>query len=155
MNRYLNLIIKIAILNFLVFLGIGALYNHNWKKPSPQAVSTATQVTPVPTEPTTTQATPTSVQNVNRQVTKTPTPTPTVNLFAEVPKHNNSNSCWMIIGGHIYDVTTYLGSHSGGDASILKYCGQDATTAFNTQDRSPGRPHSGAAANLLQQYLIK
>ncbi len=76
----------------------------------------------------------------------------TLNL-KEVAKHNSENSCWMIIGNKIYDVTSYLPIHPGGVQSMLPYCGQDATQAFNTKG-GKGGPHSSYADNLLAAYLV-
>lgn len=72
---------------------------------------------------------------------------------SEVAKHNNINSCWMIILGKVYDVTATIGSHPGGTAEELKFCGKDATTAFATKD-NVGRDHSSYAYSSLASYYI-
>lgn len=72
----------------------------------------------------------------------------------EVAKHNNASSCWMIISGKVYDVTTAISSHPGGAGPILSSCGTDATQAFMTKDLSPGRNHSGTAYSMLSSYYI-
>lgn len=69
---------------------------------------------------------------------------------AEVAKHASSSSCWMIIDKKVYDITSYFGSHPGGNYYLSQYCGKDATTAF---DVSP-HAHSTYAANLLSKYLL-
>ncbi|OAP54584.1 L-lactate dehydrogenase (cytochrome) [Fonsecaea erecta] len=50
---------------------------------------------------------------------------------AEVAKHNNPESCWVIVHGKAYDVTEFLPEHPGGERIILKYAGKDATAAFD------------------------
>lgn len=45
----------------------------------------------------------------------------------EVAKHNNKESCYVIVHGQVYDVTEFLPEHPGGQAIILKYAGKDAT----------------------------
>lgn len=47
--------------------------------------------------------------------------------FEEVAKHNNKDSCHVIVHGNIYDVTEFLPDHPGGSGIILKYAGKDAT----------------------------
>lgn len=48
----------------------------------------------------------------------------------EVAKHDRRDDCWVIIHGKVYDLTTFLAEHPGGEAVILKYAGKDATKAF-------------------------
>lgn len=74
--------------------------------------------------------------------------------FAELPNHNSQADCWISYDGHIYDISTYFGSHPGGDALLIKYCGADATEAFNTKDREPPRSHSVNATSMLKDYLV-
>ncbi|KAG0142076.1 hypothetical protein CROQUDRAFT_663022 [Cronartium quercuum f. sp. fusiforme G11] len=50
---------------------------------------------------------------------------------AEVKRHSNSKSCWVVIHGHAFDVTEFLPDHPGGQAIILKYAGGDATDAYD------------------------
>ncbi|KAJ8128604.1 hypothetical protein O1611_g5032 [Lasiodiplodia mahajangana] len=39
----------------------------------------------------------------------------------EVAKHDNKDSCWVVIHGKAYDVTEFLPEHPGGMKIILKY----------------------------------
>lgn len=48
----------------------------------------------------------------------------------EVAKHNNKDSCWVIVHGRAYDVTEFMPEHPGGPKIILKYAGKDATEAY-------------------------
>ncbi|KAI1426530.1 FMN-dependent dehydrogenase-domain-containing protein [Xylaria sp. FL1777] len=48
----------------------------------------------------------------------------------EVAKHDNKESCWVVIHGKAYDVTEFLPEHPGGMKIILKYAGKDATAEF-------------------------
>lgn len=41
---------------------------------------------------------------------------------AEVAKNNSKSSCWVSYKGIVYDVTSYISKHPGGD-DILKACG--------------------------------
>jgi L-lactate dehydrogenase (cytochrome) len=49
----------------------------------------------------------------------------------EVAKHNNKDSCWVIIHGRAYDITEFLPEHPGGPKIILKYAGKDATEEYD------------------------
>ncbi|CAO3695462.1 unnamed protein product [Rhizopus stolonifer] len=48
----------------------------------------------------------------------------------EVQSHNKKNDIWVIIHGKVYDLTSFLPEHPGGQKIILKYAGKDATEAF-------------------------
>lgn len=71
----------------------------------------------------------------------------------ELAKHNSSKSCWLLISGKIYDVTTFLNQHPGNASTILPSCGKDATSAYNTKG-PVGRPHSANATSMLADYFI-
>merc|ERR1719446_1918202 len=49
----------------------------------------------------------------------------------EVAKHNSQEDCWVVLNGHAYDLTAFMGEHPGGAAIIAKYAGRDASRAFN------------------------
>jgi cytochrome b involved in lipid metabolism len=72
----------------------------------------------------------------------------------EIAQHNSNSDCWLIINQNVYNVTTYLNQHPGNASTILPYCGQEATTAFDTKGRANGQPHSGSAASLLSAFMI-
>lgn len=48
----------------------------------------------------------------------------------EVAKHNNRMSCWVIVEGEAYDVTSYLDKHPGGAQILLQHGGKDATAMY-------------------------
>ncbi|KAK9236780.1 FMN-dependent dehydrogenase-domain-containing protein [Lipomyces kononenkoae] len=50
--------------------------------------------------------------------------------LGEVSQHKTAQSCWVIIGSTVYDVTKFLPDHPGGSRSILRFAGKDATTEF-------------------------
>ena len=66
----------------------------------------------------------------------------------EIANHSTSRSCWIIVDGKVYDVTSFLSQHPGGAPAILQFCGRDATQAFY------GKPHSKNAVAMLSDYLI-
>ncbi|KIW81109.1 hypothetical protein Z517_04132 [Fonsecaea pedrosoi CBS 271.37] len=64
---------------------------------------------------------------------------------AQVEEHRTKESCWVIISGNVYDLTDFLDHHPGGSAIILRYAGQDATSAYEPL-HPPG---------TLERYLSK
>ncbi len=72
--------------------------------------------------------------------------------MADVAQHADQRSCWMVIEGKVYDVTTFIDRHPGGER-ILQGCGVDATGLF--EGTSPGgKVHSQFAKMMLKDYLI-
>lgn len=67
--------------------------------------------------------------------------------FSEVKKHNNADSAWIIVHGHVYDATRFLKDHPGGADSILINAGTDCTEEFDAI-------HSDKAKKMLEGYRI-
>lgn len=78
---------------------------------------------------------------------------------AEVEKHNSASDCWTIIDGSVYDITTYVPRHPGGD-EILRACGADGSTLFNQRQTTSGEsvgsgsPHSSSAESQLEKFKL-
>lgn len=78
---------------------------------------------------------------------------------AEVASHNTESDCWTIINSSVYDITEYVSRHPGGD-EILRACGTDATTLFETrtteegEEVGSGEPHSQSAHSQLETLKI-
>jgi len=78
---------------------------------------------------------------------------------ADVKQHNSKQSCWTIISGSVYDITSYIPRHPGGE-EILRACGIDATRLFTTRTSSDGEtvgsgtPHSSNADDQLRTLKI-
>ena len=70
----------------------------------------------------------------------------------ELSLHNSASSCWLLISGKLYDVTSFISQHPGGARGILSTCGTDATQAFLTQGGQGS--HSSFATGLLTSYYI-
>lgn len=45
----------------------------------------------------------------------------------EIKKHTKRNDKWIVINGHVYDITTWQKRHPGGARIISHFSGQDAT----------------------------
>ena len=68
--------------------------------------------------------------------------------LGEVKKHNKKNDAWTIIEKKVYDITTWIPTHPGGDV-ILKAIGKDGTRLF----KSANHP-SFVKENVLPKYYI-
>jgi len=90
---------------------------------------------------------PTTVNQAN----VSPTASNSITL-AEVGKHADQNSCWIVIEGNVYDATSFIAEHPGGPA-ILAGCGKDATTIFNGRPKD-GTSHSDRARSMLSSLQI-
>ncbi|MCR4330975.1 MAG: hypothetical protein NUV49_03815 [Patescibacteria group bacterium] len=73
---------------------------------------------------------------------------------AAVLLHSTASDCWLIINSKVYNVTSYLSEHPGGAASIITYCGKEATATFETKDKTIPKPHSSFATGLLDAYYV-
>lgn len=92
--------------------------------------------------------------------TSTPTPTPTPTKTAPAPtsktytstqvaSHNSVASCWSVVSGSVYDLTSYVSSHPGGSSAINSLCGKDATSAFTGQHGGESSPANALATLKL------
>lgn len=66
----------------------------------------------------------------------------------QVSKHTSSSSCWMVIDKKVYDVTSFLLEHPGGDDIMLDSSGRDATREFEDVG------HSSEARSQLNTLYI-
>lgn len=53
--------------------------------------------------------------------------------MSDIAMHKDSSSCWTAISGEVFDLTTWIKQHPGGDKAILSICGIDGTKAFEGQ----------------------
>ncbi|KXT05367.1 hypothetical protein AC578_11094 [Pseudocercospora eumusae] len=51
--------------------------------------------------------------------------------FDQVQQHKSKDSCWVILYGNVYDVTSFLPDHPGGSKIILQLAGTDATEEYD------------------------
>ncbi len=109
--------------------------NDNATAPTPQSTNT-----PSNTEP----------ADPNEQTTFT---------LSEVATHNSADDCWTIIGDNVYDITSYVPRHPGGN-EILLACGAHGSSLFFERQTETGEavgsgsPHSSSAASQLETLKI-
>ncbi len=71
----------------------------------------------------------------------------------DVAEHDNAASCWMVIDGVVYDITTYIPKHPTEPEVLLPWCGKEATQAWETKGGT-GDSHSNRAQATLETYAI-
>jgi cytochrome b involved in lipid metabolism len=77
----------------------------------------------------------------------------------DVAMHSTEKDCWTIISGKVYDLTSYIPRHPGGD-DILLACGTDGTSLFTERKTSEGEevgsgtPHTSSANSQLKSFLL-
>jgi cytochrome b involved in lipid metabolism len=79
----------------------------------------------------------------------TPTTTSNALTLARVKANNTASSCWSIINGNVYNLTSWISNHPGGKSAITSLCGIDGTSAFNSQHRNESKPESRLTGYLL------
>ncbi|CCX04388.1 hypothetical protein FPQ18DRAFT_93100 [Pyronema domesticum] len=75
---------------------------------------------------------------------------PTISL-AELEQHNSSKSCYVTIGSKVYDVTSFLSDHPGGEDLIIEWGGKDITAILADEI---SHAHSEPAYEILDDYHI-
>ena len=81
---------------------------------------------------------------------KVSSPTGTVALSnAEIGTHNSKSDCWSIVNGNVYNLTSYVSRHPGGQSVIANICGKDGSNAFTNQHNNQGKPN-----NVLSGFLL-
>ncbi|KDP22680.1 hypothetical protein JCGZ_02465 [Jatropha curcas] len=73
---------------------------------------------------------------------------PKIHKFEDVAVHNKTKDCWLIISGKVYDVTSFMDDHPGGDEVLLSSTGKDATNDFEDVG------HSDSARDMMEKYYI-
>lgn len=67
----------------------------------------------------------------------------------KVARHNTVDSCWVILYGKVYDVTSFLPEHPGGAKIILSLAGKDATEEYD-----PVHPPGTLEENLSADAVL-
>jgi cytochrome b involved in lipid metabolism len=89
-----------------------------------------------------TQNTPTSNQKndqktpvTNNQTTTTPDTAGGTKMYEQytmedIKAANTPEKCWTVIRGTVYDLTSWIEKHPGGERGILSLCGTDGTAKY-------------------------
>lgn len=68
---------------------------------------------------------------------------------AQVAENNRAASCWTIIDGGVYNLTSWGREHPGGSGAIYALCGTDGSGSFSSKHGGQSRPLS----ELRKYYL--
>ncbi|KAF9387977.1 fatty acid alpha-hydroxylase [Podila verticillata] len=79
-----------------------------------------------------------------------PAPTQTFTP-AQVESHNTEDSCWVVHKNKIYDVTSFVQDHPGGEDYILDHAGQDVTKLMQDELQ---HLHSEGAYEMLDEFFV-
>ncbi len=136
---------------FIIFIGAYIVMSPADNRTVDTSVSetTSADITVTPSAPTQTEgaSSEASVSTPTTAPSSTPTTEPTTKpttvasyTTADVALHNNQSSCWTIVEGKVYDLTSFITKHPGGAKRILGICGIDGTAAFTGQHSGDARP---------------
>lgn len=105
----------------------------------------------VNTNETSSTTTPSSSTGANTNPSGSTTETTVTETFtmAQVATHNSASSCWSVIRGGVFDLTSWISKHPGGSEAIVKLCGKDGTEKF--VDKHGG---SSQQENQLAEFRI-
>ncbi len=60
--------------------------------------------------------------------------------LSQIAAHSTRSSCWSAINGGVYDLTSWIPNHPGGEQAILSMCGKDGSNGFDRQHGGQSRP---------------
>lgn len=69
----------------------------------------------------------------------------------QVQEHSSADSCWVIHNNNVYDVTSFVCDHPGGEDYILDHAGKDITALMHDQLT---HLHSDGAYEMMHEFLI-
>ena len=70
----------------------------------------------------------------------------------EFIKHNNKESCWVLMDKYIYDVTVFLADHPGSYKILFKCCGKDCTKGY--KDKGIDEAHTKKSHKMRGKMLV-
>lgn len=140
-----TLALVLGTLVIVVVVGILISQNRPSSSDTSTSVSTDQTTTSAPSETTNPNSTTTTTTSTTTTGTTT-TPKPSGYTMAQVAAHNTASSCWTAINGSVYNVTSWISQHPGGQQAIISLCGTDGSAAFNGQHGGQRRPASELAS---------
>jgi hypothetical protein len=68
--------------------------------------------------------------------------------MADVRTHNTPTDCWVVVNDNVYNLTSFVTSHSGGASVITAQCGKNGTASFTSG------PHSASTLSAISSSLL-
>ena len=125
-NVLIGIIVTVAI------VGGGAWWFAGQSASTPVVDTSTNSIGENNTTPATPETTPVS-STPTAPTDTTPAPTAGTYTMMQVSSHNSASSCWSVIDGNVYDLTSWISQHPGGQQAIKGLCGIDGTAAFHGQ----------------------
>eukprot|EP01113_Clastostelium_recurvatum_P034071 TRINITY_DN457_c0_g1_i2.p1 TRINITY_DN457_c0_g1~~TRINITY_DN457_c0_g1_i2.p1 ORF type:complete len:498 (-),score=105.60 TRINITY_DN457_c0_g1_i2:129-1622(-) len=69
--------------------------------------------------------------------------------WKELATHNTKDDCWVAVDGKVYNVTSWLPKHPGGDDLVLMSAGRDITNLFESY-----HPLSDLPCQVLKKFYV-
>jgi len=69
----------------------------------------------------------------------------------EVQRHSSEDSCWVIHNNNVYDMTSFVVDHPGGEEYILDHAGQDVTLIMKDE---LSHFHTEGAYEMMEEFLV-
>lgn len=69
----------------------------------------------------------------------------------DLSNHKTAASCWVSRHGKVYDISTFLPDHPGGEDVVLKYAGGSVDATMKDGEE---HEHSEAAYDMMEEYLV-
>ncbi len=85
----------------------------------------------------------------------TVTPTVAKYTLAQVGTHNTSADCWSVVSGGVYNLTSWIAQHPGGQSAIKGMCGVDATSSFMAQPQHGGQGNPAAELAAFKIGIVQ
>lgn len=70
-----------------------------------------------------------------------------------VESHNSKDSCYTVVDEKVYDITTYIPLHPGGERDIMKICGRDGSSLFNREHGGQQEPEEMLASFYIGDLI--
>jgi len=118
---------------------------------SPPASPTTSASTSPTTSASTSPTTSASTSSTSSSTTSTSAPAAGAAAYsmAQLQQHASASSCWTVVSGGVYDLTTWISRHKGGASVITRLCGADGTASFVAEHGT-----AGEAVEQLKEFKI-
>ncbi len=130
MNKLLVTILAVVIVVVIVVVGVVAVYSYTKDTTAPSDNT----VYELPEE--NEQESEDAMPDAETEGMTAEDDAPGVYAMTEVQANNSADSCWVLVGDVVHDVTDWVSKHPGGAENILKICGTDGTAMFTAQHGS-------------------